>query len=497
MTPLPVRRTQARLAPNPARVIVRTFNPANPAKPEGKARIERVLGRILGMAEADVAAALATVNQRFADRHRDLRSEFERNFANVAQHVERAGDLSRERRELIGAYFTHEYAIEGAALSNPSIVPAPDQTGLSPGETRFVLSLRAIGEGHISSIEFRSGVVDASGNVAIEPASRFVGTARRESPIYDKALFQKKLEEMRAYSDGAAAVLGALPDRFTMGELEAAIRREDAAGQTNADGARVTRALHWLASSNYESHFRPESDLSARVLFPAGPAESSGMEDARFVRFTHEDGNVTYFATYTAYDGYQILPQLIETEDFVAFRIATLNGACAKNKGLALFPRKIGGRYVALGRLDNENNFLLRADDVRFWHESTLLQTPRLPWEFIQIGNCGSPIETEMGWLVITHGVGAMRQYSLGAILLDRDDPARVIAHLTEPLLEASEEERDGYVPNVVYSCGSMLAGDHLVLPYGISDAAMGIATVRLSDLLARLTHRNAARAAQ
>jgi predicted GH43/DUF377 family glycosyl hydrolase len=295
------------------------------------------------------------------------------------------------------------------------------------------------------------------------------------------------LVELRAHGDHAANILGQLTENFTLRDLELAIARAQTE-RADDDLARVTRTLHWLASSNYESTFRPEMPLSERVLFPAGPTESGGMEDARFVRFTQPNGNVTYFATYTAYDGYQILPQLIQTDDFLRFRIATLNGPGAKNKGIALFPRKIDNRYMALGRLDNENNFLLRADNVRFWYESELLQSPELPWEFVQIGNCGSPLETSAGWLVITHGVGAMRQYSLGAILLDLDDPSRVIGHLAQPLLEASSDEREGYVPNVVYSCGSMIAGAHLVLPYGFADVGTRIATVRVDDLLERLT---------
>lgn len=442
------------------------------------------------MSEGEVNEALDVLQLKFSGRHRDLRAEFERNFAGVVSHIQNPDDLTAERLLLIGAYFTHEYSIEGAALSNPSIVQAPDQSNLADGATRFVLSLRAIGEGHISSIEFRSGVIDARGEIEMDPCSRFARTAHHQAPIYDKEIFRNKLVELRAYGDNAANILGQLSEHFTLPELEIAIGRAEAEHEGDVDVSRMTRTLHWLASSNYESTFRPDTPLSERVLFPSGPTESAGMEDARFVRFTRQNGTVTYFATYTAYDSYQILPQLIETEDFLRFRIATLNGQCAKNKGIALFPRKIDGRFMALGRLDNENNYLMRADNVRFWHESELLQTPQSPWEFVQIGNCGSPIETEAGWLVLTHGVGAMRQYSLGAILLDLDDPSRVIGHLAEPLLEAAPDEREGYVPNVVYSCGSMIAGKHLVLPYGFSDVGMRIATVQVDHLLEQLTSR-------
>jgi predicted GH43/DUF377 family glycosyl hydrolase len=248
------------------------------------------------------------------------------------------------------------------------------------------------------------------------------------------------------------------------------------------------RTIHWLASSNYESTFHAESTVSERVIFPASPTESQGMEDARFVRFTYDDGSVTYFATYTAYDGYRILPQLIETRDFVTFRVSTLNGSAALNKGIALFPRKVGGSFMALGRLDNENNHLIRSENVRFWHERVTLQEPQEPWELIQIGNAGSPIETEAGWLVITHGVGALRQYHLGALLLDLEDPSRIISRLREPLLSPADDERDGYVPNVVYSCGAMTHAGLLVLPYGFSDVGARIATLRLEDVLTSLT---------
>lgn len=485
MSTVPVTRTTARLLPDATRTILKRFIPPLDASRDGTTRADRILDRIRALTETEVTQALSVVQARFGNRHRDLLSVFEGNAHAVAGDAE----LSPERRLLIGAYFTHEYAVEGAALSNPSIVRSPDQGDLPEGAIRFVLSLRAIGEGHISSIEFRSGVIDAAGELRMETPSGYVNTARHQPPMFEKPLFAHKLGELHAANDVADAVLAALPERFTLQELEASIHLVERKRQEGgADVTRETRTLHWLASSNYESTFAPDTELSERVLFPAAPTESNGMEDARFVRFTQDDGAITYFATYTAFDGYEILPQLIETSDFVTFRIATLNGPGAKNKGIALFPRKIDGRYVALARLDNENNFLMRSDNVRFWHEHSVIQEPARPWEFTHIGNCGSPLETEAGWLVITHGVGAMRQYSLGAILLDRDDPERVLGHLAEPLLEPTPDERDGYVPNVVYSCGSMIAGDRLVLPYGFSDVGARIATVRIADLLAELT---------
>jgi predicted GH43/DUF377 family glycosyl hydrolase len=324
--------------------------------------------------------------------------------------------------------------------------------------------------------------------VSIDLPGRYPITARHRSARYVKQIFREKLIELRVHGGIAAAVLEPLTEKFTMDELNAEIQKVNLNEDAASEASRATRALHWLAASNYESSFPESSQLSERVIFPAGPTESSGMEDARFVRFTDDDGSVTYFATYTAYDGYQILPQLIESKDLLTFRIATLNGVSARNKGIALFPRKINGRYVALARLDNENNFVMLSDDVRFWHDAQLIQRPTHSWEITHIGNCGSPLETDAGWLVITHGVGAMRQYSLGAILLDRDDPTRVIGSLREPLLEPNEEEREGYVPNVVYSCGSMICGGRLILPYGFSDSGAGIATLDLGDLLEELT---------
>ncbi|MHC4831636.1 MAG: glycoside hydrolase family 130 protein [Planctomycetota bacterium] len=491
MLAVPVTKTSARFARDPTRVIAKPFAPGDHLSVDGCSRVERIVSRILALSESEVTTTLNATQDRFDVRHVDLQSVFEENFATVAGGAARSRELSAEHRLLIGAYFTHEYSIESAALSNPSIVPAPDQDGLAPGEQRFVLSLRAIGEGHISSIEFRSGVIHAGGQIEMEASGRYARTGRHRAPVYQKTIFRDKLLELRAYNEVSASVLDALQDRFTLDQLETVIREVDQQHFSKADAenaAHATRTMHWLASSNYESSFAPDSKLAERVLFPAGPTESQGMEDARFVRFTRDDGTATYFATYTAFDGLQILPQLIETADFVTFRIATLNGACAQNKGMALFPRMIDGRYAALSRLDNEQNFLMWSDNVRFWHDSEVIQTPVRPWEVTQLGNCGSPLETGAGWVVITHGVGALRQYSLGAILLDKDDPARVIGHLAEPLLEPTDDERDGYVPNVVYSCGSMISGELLVLPYGFSDVGARIATVRLDDLLAELT---------
>jgi predicted GH43/DUF377 family glycosyl hydrolase len=488
MTLVPVTRTQHRFLPDARRVITKPFIPGDDVSVAGRSRVGRILSRILDLSEAVVVSNLDETRARFSGRHADFAAVLEQHFVAVAHHVQHPNSLSPERRQLIGAYFTSEYSIDAAALSNPSIVRAPDQTGVGAGACRFVMSLRAIGEGHVSSIQFRSGVIDAEGQIVMDAMGKHVRTAERRAPLFDKPTFRTKLTEIHSFTETTAAVLESIPEHFTMAELESAMRRAERASDGDQGVLKATRTMHWLASSNYQSSFDPASSLSERVLFPAGPTESHGMEDARFVRFTGDDGAVTYYASYSAYDGYQVLPQLIETTDFASFRVATLNGPCAINKGIALFPRKLDGRFVALARLDNENNHLIRSDSVHFWFEREDLQSPEWPWELIQLGNCGSPLETEAGWLVITHGVGPLRQYVLGAILLDIHDPVRVIGRLREPLLSPAADERDGYTPNVVYSCGSMIVDDRLILPYGFSDVGARIATLRVSDLLTELT---------
>lgn len=489
MSSLPVTRCEdIRLVPDPRRVITKPFLPGEEIFPDGSSRIEVVLRRILTMDSADVTETLRATIEAFIGRHKDFEAILERSFDNIADRYDLPNDLSQDRRLLIGSYFTHEYSVEGAALGNPSIVAAPDQSGLNDGETRFIMSLRAVGEGHISSIEFRSGVINAEQKVVVDEPSRFALAGHRTTASYDKGFFTTKLADLGAFNELAEMVLDELSPRFTMVDLEIAILKLDELGVDRTISFETTRLLHWLANSNYRVWFDDSTETSERVIFPGGPNESHGMEDARLVRFVHDDGQVMYFGTYTAYDGYKILPQLIETSDFVSFRITTLSGECAQNKGMALFPRKLGGQFMALGRHDNVNNFLMTSSDVRIWRETELIQEPKRPWELMQLGNCGSPLETEAGWLVITHGVGPLRHYTIGALLLDLEDPARVIGHLPEPLLSPSFEEREGYVPNVVYSCGSMIHNNHLVLPYGFADVGASVATVPLDDLLNRLT---------
>ena len=487
------RCDSVRLVPDARRVIAKPFLPGEEVYPDGSSRLRLVLDRIMGMSEQAVTETLVAARRDFAGRHRDLDAILERNAGIVAA---RLGDiemvdapLSLDRLHLIGAYFTHEYSIEAAALGNPSIVAAPDQSGLEPGTVRFVMSLRAIGEGHRSSIEFRTGLIGSDASVALDPASPYAVTGERTPHSYDKRFFATKLDDMAMLNEVEERVLTRLEDEFTMAELEAAVEALDDDDIDRSISGETTRVLHWLASSNYRTSFPASIDISERVLFPSGPTESHGMEDARFVRFTGDDGSITYYATYTAFDGHQILPQLIETADFTQFRVTTLSGRAAHNKGMAIFPRLINGKYMALGRHDNVNNFIMSSSDVRVWREATVIQEPERPWELTQLGNCGSPLETEAGWLVITHGVGPFRRYTLGAVLLDLDDPSRMIGHLTEPLLSPADDERDGYVPNVVYSCGSMIHAGHLVLPYGYADVGARIATIALDELLSRLTN--------
>lgn len=487
MQPVPVHRSPQRLYPDPGRTIPRLFWPGEWSLLRDRSRLEAVVDRILALPEADLPRLLDDVREHFAHRHRDFDGVLRQHSRAVAERDTRLDleQLSENRRLLLGAYFTHEYAIEAAAFTNPSMVPAPSQEAAADGQQRFVMSVRAVGEGHISSIEWRTGAIERDGTVVLDKPGPFATTGVRTAPLYDQPLFCLKLAELGADEDMVATVVGRLGSVFTYQELEESIAKLYANGVSQSLAHETVRLIHWLASSNYVVTFPEETELSERVLFPLGPNESQGMEDARCVRFRHEDGSVMYYATYTAYDGFNILPQMLQTRDFREFRIATLNGSAVDNKGIALFPRKIGGRFAALGRNDRESIYYMESDNIRFWQSAEFLMSPVHAWETVQIGNCGSPLETEAGWLVLTHGVGPVRRYTIGALLLDLDDPRRVLGHLREPLVEPdSSMERDGYVPNVVYSCGGMVHGDNLVLPYGFSDAGTGIVTIPLGGLL-------------
>ncbi|MFQ5590763.1 MAG: glycoside hydrolase family 130 protein, partial [Phycisphaerae bacterium] len=440
------------------------------------------------LSDLHVSDLLATLLRDYGTRHRDIEEVLDRHYRHVSDKLNGQPQLSRERRLLIGAYFTMEYSLESVALFNPSLVLHPDQSGVGPGEARFVMSVRACGEGHISSIEFRGGVILRDGTVRMDPVSRFAVTERPvEDKLYNTARFFRKLIEMGAYNPLANGVLNNLDDEFTIDELRRAIDALQPETGYRETYQELAQNMMWLAHSNYHLHFSADTELCERVIFPVNENESRGIEDARFVRFTDDDGSTIYYATYTAYNGLRTLPQFLETADFRHFKIYALNGKCVQNKGMALFPRRIGGWYYMISRLDGENMYLLQSDDIHFWNQSRKVRAPVQPWEFIQIGNCGSPIETEQGWLLLTHGVGPLRQYWLGALLLDLEDPARVIGHLDEPMLVPTDEERDGYVPNVVYSCGSMLHQDRLFIPYAIADTRTCIAMVSLPELLGHL----------
>ena len=475
-----VTRTGIVLKPDPSRVLFRPFNPM------GEERPLRILSRVLSLAETEVVTLLAQVLAEFKTRHQRLHDYFLVRYEFVRRLLPTDQPLSDERKLLIGAYFTHEYSLEAAALFNPSIVQHPDQSGLADGSLRFVLSLRATGEGHISSITFRTGTIDAQGKIVMDTPSRYVTTPDHIPPTsYNKGIFWHQLQELGIADNIAETILKTLHDSFTVDELGQEIlylRRY--AHHRNTEFDRTASRLLNLAKSNYEVVYSPDQPLTERVIFPNAPSESNGIEDARFVRFVEDNGVATYVATYTAYDGRVTIPQLLETDDFLRFRICTLNGPEVQNKGMALFPRRIRGQYVMLSRQDAENLYLMYSDDLHFWHTKVPLLKPTYSWEFLQVGNCGSPIETEAGWLVISHGVGPMRKYSIGAFLLDLNDPSRVIGRLALPLLSPDESEREGYVPNVVYSCGSLVHAGQLILPYAMSDTSSSFATVPLSELL-------------
>ncbi len=481
MSPLRLCRHDVSLVPQSARVILRPFIPGTPHQ------VTTIIGRALSMTEEEVDAQLKVVLREFQERHLNLTSILRTHFDRIRKHVFTQRPLSPSRELLIGALFSGEYALESAAIFNPSIVPHPDQAGVSEGGLRFIMSLRATGEGHISSIEFRSGQVGPDGHITLDAVSRFVSAPEVvPNPAYDKKRFNIKLAEMGFGDEFADAVLTPLSDGFTRSDLKRSMA-EVQRGAAARGLARTLECIQWLADSNYELQFSDKLAVSERIIFPVSPNESNGIEDARFVRFVEDDGRVMYYATYTAYNGRAILPQLIETPDFLRFRILTLNGSAVQNKGMALFPRRIGGRYAMLSRQDDENLFIMFSDLPHYWSNPQVILRPAEMWETVKVGNCGSPIETEAGWLVVTHGVGPMRKYCIGAALLDLEDPARVIGRLREPLLAPEGTEREGYVPNVVYSCGSLIHNGQLILPFAVSDRSSSVISLPLADLLRAL----------
>ncbi len=481
MRRIDVRRQELLLRPSHERVLIRPFIPNE------EQRIVRIIARVMTLSESRVRQLLNQVLTEFGNRHHQMRSILLKHYEHVSRWTLTDQKISEERKLLIGSYFTLEYSLESAALFNPSIIPHPDQSDLPEGTVRFLLSLRATGEGHISSIVFRMGTVDAEGTIDVVPATRYVTVPDRIVHKYDKPMFVRKLRELDLENEYAMLILNELPGSFTLQQLEEQMVAVQHELPHTSDVRGTMEGIRHLALSNYEVRFDPEQRPSERAIFPHSPSQSNGIEDARFVQFTNDDGSVTYYATYTAFDGSVILPQLLETSDFLSFRFITLNGPAVRNKGMALFPRTIGGRYAMLSRQDGENLFLMYSDNVHFWHTSQVISKPTYSWEFYQLGNCGSPIETEQGWLVLSHGVGPMRKYCMGAFLLDKDDPGRVLGRLPEPLIKPNENEREGYVPNVVYTCGAMLHGRTLLIPYALSDYATSFATVDVDDVIAAM----------
>lgn len=483
MPSIRLRRHAIAMLPDCSRVIIRPFIPAD------SRLCKCIIDRAIQLTAAQVASRLESLRREFVGRHHDLESSWDKHFKRVRHLIASTSTLSTERKQLIGALFSGEYALESAALFNPSIVPHPDQSTALPGGLRFILSLRATGEGHISSIEFRAGHISVDGHLSLDPTSRFVSVPEIVPDLlYEKKSFCIKLQEMELINPHADAVMGGLDDHFTIRDIEKRISIvRHGAPQGDHLLHETLEGLQWLADSNYELLFSDKLAISERIIFPVSRNESNGIEDARFVKFTEDDGEVIYRATYTAYNGHAILPQLIETSDFLRFNVLTLNGNGVQNKGMALFPRRIDGKYVMLSRQDDENLLIMFSDFPHHWNNPEIILRPREPWESVKIGNCGSPVETEAGWLVITHGVGPMRKYCIGAALLDLHNPTRVIGRLRHPLISPQGPEREGYVPNVVYSCGSLLHGRELILPYAVSDRATAIASVNLDDLLRAL----------
>jgi predicted GH43/DUF377 family glycosyl hydrolase len=482
---LHITRTTIALRPDQSRVLIRPFDPGD------EQRTQRIVARILALPEVCVLPLLDEVLAKFSGRHPNMGEVFFERFLQIRNLLSLNDDLSEPRKLLIGSYFVSEFSLESAALFNPSIVPHPDQAGVPPNGLRFILSLRATGEGHLSSITFRTGTIHPDGRIEVTNAAGCLSEPRQvPNPLYEKDLFARKLQELGLTTEFTRRTINRLGSAFDLDELRCRVDEElrlPCAPDTEQSNRHAAEAIWRLADSNYQVQFTPDQDLSERIIFPASPSQRNGIEDARFVCFQNEDGASVYYATFTAYDGRVIMPELMETADFLQFRFITLNGPAAQNKGMALFPRKVNGLYAMLSRQDNENLYLVFSDNVHFWYEPRLILAPAFPWEMVQIGNCGSPIETDAGWLVLSHGVGPMRQYAIGAFLLDKDDPAKVIGRLREPLLRPTEDERRGYVPNVVYTCGALVHAGQLILPYAYADHATGFATLALDELLAAM----------
>jgi predicted GH43/DUF377 family glycosyl hydrolase len=487
-----VRRGSVVLRPDSGRIILRLLLPGQEVLSSGVSRADAVVQRALAMSEDQVASTLAAAVANLTGISVDLPAVFMAHFALLKHRIPATAVISAQRQLLIGAYFTQGYAVEAAALFNPSLIAHPDQSGLADGELRFVMSVRAVGEGHISSIEFRTGVISADDDVRFDALGEHLVTGQSAPGAMPRDALRHALAE---YGDGATAthILGLLPEVVTPDALQEALAISSRDRLTRSSDHIIRERIRRIASCHYRLHFPDSHALSERVVLPIGPDESHGMEDARFTHFQAPDGSARYYSTYTAYDGSHVAPRLLITDDFIDFESCQLTGFAAKNKGMALFPRQIDGRYFALSRWDRESIAVANAEDVRRWDNAVTVRKPQYPWELIQLGNCGPPIETADGWLVLTHGVGPVREYSIGALLLDITDPTVVIGALRTPLLVATDDERKGYVPNVLYSCGALLHGDTLVLPYGCSDSSIRLAFIDLDRLLSKIHAETAA----
>jgi predicted GH43/DUF377 family glycosyl hydrolase len=481
------RRVEASLRPDPARVIARLFLPGEVPR-SARSRASQVVDRVMSLAEDEVERLTAGLLRDFGGRHHHYQAVLRRHASIVSAHIEEARELTAARTLLLGATFTAEYATESAALCNPSAVLGPDQGGLGAGQARVALSTRGIGEGHISSIGFCSAVVGPGARWTFEPRPRPLSMADITPASWGTAHLRAVLADQGHLDELAESVLHVLPAEFESADLERALAEAHRGLLTRAGSAATADLLRKAVSSAYDASFARDADLGQRILSPSADDESNGMEDARFTRFTGDDGTAEYRATYTAYDGHRIAPRLLISSDLRVFRAHRLAGPAARNKGMALFPRKVHGQHLALCRSDGENTSLATSADGYTWDKPVVLREPSAPWEMLQVGNCGPPIETDQGWLVLTHGVGPMRVYVIGTLLLDLDDPTRVVAYSRTPLLATGPGERDGYVPSVVYSCGAFLHDGLLWIPYGIADCRIGVAYAPLDEVLADMT---------
>lgn len=479
-----IERKPVKVYPDPKRVIARFFF-------NGEGRAIDVVKHVMSLSDIEVFGIISPLLQEYSKRHRNITKILTRHCKKVKKSIEDAGfdfeDLEKYHRLLIGSYFTHEYSIESAAFFNPSIVEDPDQSDLVEGEKRVIISFRAVGEGHISSVVFRRALIDRNNDITVIPAGNYIDEAEViKNAVYNKKLFLKKGVDSKIDVEVLDEVGLKLEDKFDYSTLRKIILDSKNLQIEDMKKLEYDKVL-WLSDTYHEISFSRDTDISDRVIFPISEFERKGIEDARFVKFVKDDGSIVYYATYTAFDGAMIMPKLLQTTDFYDFKVSPLHGIGAQNKNLALFPRKINGKYAMMSRIDGCNNYLMYSDKLTVWDTPVKLQTPKFPWEFIQIGNCGSPIETKDGWLLITHGVGPMRRYCLGASLFDLNDPSIEIGRLHEPLVIPNNDEREGYVPNVLYSCGSIIHNGELIIPYGLSDYCSSFAGVSIDVLLDRL----------